>query len=886
MGEVYRARDTKLGRHVAIKILPESFNQDPERLARFEREAKTLASLNHANIAAIYGLEEAGTFRALVLELVDGPTLADRIARGPIPHEEALPLAKQITEALEAAHEHGIIHRDLKPANIKVRPDGTVKVLDFGLAKALQPEQGDQHMSASPTITLSAAASRMGIVLGTAAYMAPEQAKGKPVDRRADVWAFGAVLYEMLTGRRAFSGDDISDTLVSVLRDDPDWAALPPDTPASTRQTLKICLQKDVKRRVRDMSAIRLALDGAFETPALQAGPLAAPASKGAAWRQVLPWALASLVIGSVVAILLAPQFSTQLAPSISRFVITTPPDAPARPGIFNGVAISPDGSRIVYRTAAHEGDSPGVLYLRDVGRVEAEPLRGAQAAAGPFFSPDGEWVGYADVGDQTLKRMSVLGGTPLTICPLDGQMRGASWGPDDTIVFATAESRGLFRVTAAGGKPERLTAIDKAKGEVDHFWPEVLPDGKGVLFTAWYGAASRSRIAVLASGSGAITEIATVGSAPRFAPSGHVVYASAGRLHAVAFDSGALKAIGNPAPVVERIVFNAGGVGGASFGIARNGSLVYLSGEGQIVRPRTLVWLDRKGQEQAINVPPRAYVYARLSPDGAKVALDSRDEANDIWIWDLKRGTLQRLTIDPGMNRLPVWTPDGARVAFSAERDGIENIHWQSADGSGAPERISVGSGLEGPMSFAPDGKHLVFVTPHGAPYDLGLLSLDGKPEARLLVHTRASETNGEISPDGRWLAYESNESGRPEIYVRPFPKVEASLTQVSTGGGTRPLWSRTGRELFYYVAPDTIMAVPVQLGQDVTLGIPQVAVKGPYAVAVNAGRHYDVSADGQRFLLLKDVAQAGDARPAATEIHLVLNWLEELRKLAPNLK
>jgi serine/threonine-protein kinase len=883
MGEVYRGRDTKLGRDVAIKVLPEAFAREADRLARFEREARTLASLNHPNIAAIYGTEDIDGATALILELVEGPTLADRIAQAPLPLEDALQIANQIALALESAHEQNIIHRDLKPANVKVRPDGTVKVLDFGLAKALDIEVPDSNLSVSPTMSLTGVATRLGMVIGTAAYMAPEQAKGRRVDQRADVWAFGVVMYEMLTGRKPFSGEDISDTLVSVLRDEPDWSALPKEVPSSVRQALRVCFQKDPKRRVRDIAAIRLAMEGAFEIPGAPAATLAAPMpTRRFSWATAAA-IVAALGVGAAAALGAARWLRTGPAARMTHFVVTTPAEgAVAIPPGLSGIAISPDGSRIAYRSIQRgmsDGPLSGIVYLREVGHTEVTPIRGTEGMTGSFFfSPDGEWVGFAANSGSVLKRVSVHGGPAQEICKLDGAWRGGVWGDDGMIVFSTTNSKGLRRVPASGGEPQVLTKIDPANGETDHVLPVVLPHG-GVVFTAWNASVDRSRIVALAP-SGRIVELIRGGSSPQVSSTGHLLYYADGAVRAVRFDSSRLEVSGNAVPVIEGVA--AGTAGAANYAVASDGTVAYIAGDsGAFLGQRTLVWVDRQGRQEDIKIAPRAFTYARLSPDGTRVALDARDQQNDIWIFDLSRETLTRLTTDPGLNRGPVWSPDSTRVAFTAERDGLESIYWQKADGSGQLDRLSVGSSIQGPASFSPDGKRLVFITPLSAPYDLGFLDLEGERREHMLFTTKFNETNGALDPrSGRWLAYESNESGQAEVYLAPFPDVTASKKQVSTQGGTRPVWSKDGRELFYYVEPGTIMSVPVTLEPTLTLGKPTVVVKGSYAVAVNNGPHYDVSPDGKRFLLLKDAASTvGERR--APELHVIEHFDQQLKQV-----
>jgi eukaryotic-like serine/threonine-protein kinase len=887
MGEVYRALDTRLDREVAVKVLLASVASDPDRVARFQREARTLAVLQHPNVAGIYGVEAAGGAMALILELVEGPTLAEIITRqgtaGADPRgleiNEALQIARQIAEALEAAHEHGVVHRDLKPANIKVRPDGTVKVLDFGLAKVMAAPGPASASSQSPTVLPPPTMTGPGSVLGTAAYMSPEQANGRPTDTRTDIWAFGVVVFEMLAGQRPFPGATFSETVASVLKSEPDWQALPAAVPARLRQLLQHCLVKDAKRRLQAIGDARVQIEDliAGETDDLQAGARAVTAAR---WRHLLPWGVTALVLTALVAALLRrpPPAATDRP---SRFVITTPPDAPLRSSNQPGVTISPDGLRVVYRSARdEEGSATGRLFIRAIDQLQAAPLRGAEAAAGPVFSRDGEWIVFADNAANALKRISAAGGPAITICALNGSFRGATWGPGDMIVFATDRSKGLMRVPASGGTPERLTTAAADKGESDHFWPDMLPDGRAVLFASWNGSLQRSRIAAASIPGGQVTPLIE-GTGARFSPTGHLIIAAADRtLRAVGFDARRLQVIGSPVTVVDRV--GIGPYGGGNFAVSDVGSLVYSTEANAAVPPRTLAWVDRMGREEAIDLPVRAYTDVRLSPDGARVALGAWDEQNDIWIWDLVRRTLQRLTNDPDFNRVPVWTPDGARVASTADHGGLWNVYWQPSDGAGAMDRLDDGTQSRFPQSFSPDGRSLIFATPLNQPFDLGLLSIAART-ATMLLHSAASELNGEISPDGRWIAYQSDESGRFEVYVRPFPEVDTARRQVSTGGGTRPVWARSGRELFYYLAPDTIMAVPVRGGPDLALGTPQTAVKGRHAPAVYPTRHYDVSADGQRFLLLKDAPAPEGQKAPSPEIHLVLNWFEELKAKVP---
>ena len=766
MGQVFRARDTKLDRDVAIKILPEAVAHDSDRLARFQREAKTLASLNHPNIAAIYGLEESGGMTALVMELVEGEDLSQRIARGAIPLDEALPIAKQIAEALEAAHEQGVIHRDLKPANIKRRPDGTVKVLDFGLAKALAPTAMSPSVSQSPTITSPAMMTGVGMLLGTAAYMSPEQARGKPVDKRSDIWAFGCVLYEMLTGRRAFEDEDISLTLSKILRLDPDLDALPGDTPASVRQTLRLCLQKDPKQRVQGMGDVRLALEGAFQAPAQPSGQTTGVVHLRM-WQRPAPAALILTMVALASGVLVwAVLRSDAPLSQVARIEISLPPsDTLAPANTDHDLAISREGQHVVYRAARAGGI---FLAVRPVNDLEARQLPGTDGAnrAGPFFSPDGAWVGFSDESDGTLKRVSTLGGPPVRIC-LTGAgsagIDGASWGDDGTIVFARGNIGGLWRVSASGGEPQELTKLEPKENH--HAWPEILPSGRAVLFTILSGGIQSAQVAVFDLETGQHRVLIPSGTYPRYVSTGHLVYVVGGTLYATRFDLRRLEVTGPAVPVLEGVLVK--GTGAADFAVAQNGSLVYHLGSGASVVRRTLVWVDRTGREEPLPAPAHPYVLPRISPDGTRVAVLIRDQVSDIWIWEFAQRTLTRLTLDAAVDFAPLWVADGRRVIFASSRAGGSNLYWRAADGTSEVERLTESPNGQFPDTITPDGKHVLFredtTTETGS--DISAVSLQTPRTVQPIVRTMFNDRNPQVSPDGRWLAYDSNESGREEI-------------------------------------------------------------------------------------------------------------------------
>ena len=884
MGDVYRAHDLQLRRDVALKLLPVSFTADPDRVARFEREARLLAALNHPHIAAIYGFEQrtdvvsgfSRTTQALVLELVEGPTLAERVAKGALPIKEALEIARQIAEALEAAHEKGIIHRDLKPANIKVTADGTVKVLDFGLAKALAADGSGAGALQSPAVTVEG--TREGVIVGTPAYMSPEQARGQAIVKRTDIWAFGCVLYEMLTARPAFPGDTLSDTISAVLDREPDWRVLPAGIPPVIRKLLRRCLAKERKERLPDIAIARMEISEVLAAPGptMDTQPVSVPPMH--LWQRPAP--LVAAVLVAAVATGFAVWALTRPAPppQVVRFTITPSGTTAFTSGGGNGspLAISPDGRRLAYRGLGGQQIFVRALdEFQTTALLEPTALRGASSGAdGLFFSPDGQWIGFFDGG--TIKKVAVTGGRPVMVTPISGANTGASWNGDDTIIFATSDpTSGLLRATAAGGEPEVLTTPRPTQMEHDHWWPEALPGGQAILFTITSSAAPDNwQIAVLDLTTHEQKILVRGGHHARYVASGHLVYGVAGTMRAVAFDLNRLEVVGAPAPVLGRV--NTSGNGGIQMSISRDGTLVYAPG-GLQAATKTLAWIDRQGREESLNAPPQNYTYPRLSPDGTRVALDVGGgiAGRDIWIWDLARETLTRLTFDPQPDTHPVWTPDGKRMVFSSMRQGPRNLFWQAADGSGAVERLTESPNEHFATAFSPDAKQLVLreeTATSGA--DVMALALDGTRTIRPLVTTTFNELNGEVSPDGRWLAYDSNESGRAEIYVRPFPDVDRGRWQVSTGGGAWPLWARSGKELFYMELSGAVMSVAVDGGSTFRVGNPTRLFEGGTTAP---GRTYDVSADGQRFLVIKEGGRAD-----GTAI-VVQNWGEELKRLVP---
>ena len=864
MGEVYEAHDSKLGRDVAIKVLPEQFAREQERLARFQREAKLLASLNHPNIATIHGLEQSEGTHYLVMELVPGDTLRERITRdGALPIEEALTIAKQIAEALEAAHnsEKGIIHRDLKPANVKVTPEGRVKVLDFGLAKAFAPERPTEDMSNSPT--LSAAPTMQGVIMGTAAYMSPEQARGKAVTKATDIFAFGAVLYEMLTGKQTFQGEDVGDILATVVKTEPDWSRLPESTPPAIRTLLRRCLRKERHQRLSDAGAVRIEIEEALASPA--AAPAAA-ASAANRWRQFLPWA-AAVVLSVVTGLAVWTLRPTPAPRTVTRTVINLPPgdllaglDRPA-------VAISLDGRQLAY--VATRG-SVQQLYLRPMDGLEARPIAGTEGAYNPFFSPDGQWLGFFAGG--SLKKILVSGGAALNLGAVTAAPRGASWGSQGAIVFTPTLAAPLQQVLDAGGASQPLTRLET--GETTHRWPEFLPGGQAVLFAAGASAAT-SQVAVYSASTGERRTLVPSGTHPRYAPSGHLIYVQQGTLMAVPFDAARLEVTGTPVPVVEGVLQSAAN-GIAQYAISADGSLVYIPG-GIEATQRKIVWVDRKGIEQPLPAQARAYRFPRLSPDGQRVAVTIEESESHNWLYDLRRDTLTRLTFEGSINLMGAWTPDGKRIAFDSNRAGPQNLFWQAADGSGATERLNTSEFLSVPNSWSPDGQALAFIEIRpDTGNDINVLTLSDH-KVQPFLRTRFIEGAPSFSPDGRWMVYISDESGRREVYVQPYPG-PGGKWQISTEGGTEPVWNRNGRELFFR-SGDKMMAVDITTQPAFSAGKPRMLFEAPYVPTAATFPNYDVSPDGQRFLMLKP----GEQAQTATQINVVLNWSEELKRRVP---
>ena len=881
MGEVYKATDTRLDRTVAIKVLPEHVAADPDLKQRFEREARTVAALNHPHICTLFDIGREGETDFLVMEYLDGETVAQRLEKGALPLDQALQIAIEIADALDKAHRQGIVHRDLKPGNIMLTKAGA-KLLDFGLAKLRKPGTVDATgFSAAATQTEPLTA--RGMILGTLPYMAPEQVQGKDTDARTDLFAFGAIVYEMVTGRRVFTGDNQASLIAAILETQPPpLSTLDPVTPPALDHLVMRCLAKDADDRWQTARDLHEQLAWIRTGGSEPGGDGLASGVAQSAYRRTLLWALTTLVVGSVVtgAVVWTARPVTPAHPA--RFVMATPPDGPVCAGTgCDGLAlaISPDGRLIVYQVRESADAANWQLWVRQLDQLEATPIRGTEGAVTPFFSPDGEWLAFRDARDDTLKRVPVLGGSPVTIAAFDADARSLSWGSDDSIVFSNrgqTRGAGLSRVPAVGGEPVVLTTPDPEQGETDHWWPQALPGGETVLFTAWAGSDAASRIAAVSVETGDVTYLDLRGTHPQFTPTGHLVYGVNGTLWAAGFDPNRLEVTSSPVPVVENVTVQESGT--ANFGFAATGSLVYLSDEEGGGIARTLVWVDRQGREEPLGLPPQQYEFPRVSPDGARVAVSVIGEENlDVWVWDVARGGLSRITTDPANDGPdPAWTPDSKKVVFQSDRNGALGLFWRAADGTGDVERLMTMEDVNTirPTSLSPDGAHLLFHTLSAETnWDIGMLSIgEGRPT--MLVQSDATEYDGEISPDGSWIAYTSDEAGAADIYVRRFPDL-SERHRISTEGGRGPVWSSDGQEIVFrrFGGGAQMMAVAVTTEPTFTIGTPEVLFEEPYYRS--GGRHYDLAPDG-RLLMIKE-------HSATKNIHVVFNWFEELKRLVP---
>ena len=865
MGEVWKARDTKLGRDVALKSLPAEFTSNAARLARLEREATLLASLSHPNIASIHGLEEEHGAHVLVLELIDGGTLADRLSRGPVAVEQSLRIALQIAEALEAAHERGVIHRDLKPANIAITPDGRVKVLDFGLAKALVAAGGD-----APTVT--ALSTEIGSVIGTPAYMSPEQARGEVAGRQADIWALGAMLYEMLTGMSPFARDTTAETLARVLEAQPDWNLLPRTTPANARHLLRRSLEKDSKRRLQHSGDVRIELEDAIAT--LASGPqtvLVAPAERRSRVLRLTALAAGLTLIGFLAGFAawsIAGRSGPRTAAEPVRLSIPSVGNTAFAPLGAQHLALSPDGTFVAYA-------AQGGLSIRRMS--DQEPARTDAPAINPVFSPDGEWVAFHSLPGG-LSKMPRAGGVATRLAEYNERPVGATWGSEGTIVFATTS--GLYRVAASGGPVSPLLRPDAEKGERLYAWPAFLGDSRIVLFTIVpVDARAAPTIAWLDLDSLETQVLPLNGSSARFVPTGHLVYAAGPVLMAVGFDLASRTTRGQPVEIRGVRLATAADNGAAELAVSAAGTLAFIEPSGQPRVMTSLTWVDRAGTEEPLPLQPGEFFYPRVSPDGTRIAVDVRVMGNrDVWIWDLRRSTLARLTDGPSEDMLALWAPDSRRIFFASDRAGNIDVYSQPADGSTQARVELATANAEFPNSFTPDGSAIVLNENFN---DIGLFNL-GRSEAEPLLRRESNDWLAALSPDGRWLAYESNESGpQMEIFVRPFPDVTSGREKLSIDGGRYPLWGPAGtNEIFYVDLDGGMTAVSVETSPALRIGSARKLFDTAKPPPGTSGRAYDVSPLDGRFILTKSVTPLGEQTP---NISIVLNWFTELEAQLP---
>ena len=860
MGTVYRAHDLRLGRDVAIKIVRPELAANPDRIARFDREARLLASLSHPNIATVHGLEHAGDDRFLILELVPGMTLAQRLREGDLPVRESLTHALQMAAGIASAHDQGIIHRDLKPANIKITPAGTIKILDFGLAKALAVDSAVQAIAVSSTLTSGGTGE--GVILGTAAYMSPEQARGKDVDKRTDVWAFGCVLYDMLTGRAAFAGDTLSDTIAAILTREPDWSRLPADVPEPVRRLLRRCLQKDLNRRLRDMGDARIELEDALGSSSDDRQRSDSVIASGAAPDARTSRTRAPLVAAAVfaAAVLGAAAYAALLdndAPrprAAAQFLITLPGNERLVGLDFPSIALAPADTHIVY--SATRGGSPR-LVVRALASLEAQPLAGTEGALGPFFSPDGNWIAFFASGK--LKKVPLAGGPVREIADAEIGFGGV-WAPDNTIIFAPNNASALMRVSADGGATEPVTTLDTGRGEFSHRWPELLPDGKTILFTSGSdGSWDDAEIVAQRIGSAERRTLVHGGSSPRYAATGHVLYVRGNVLYALPVDPKSLQPIGEVLTGQVEVMQSIDGA--AQVAVSSAGTLLYVPASAG-ASMRTLAWVDRSGGLQPLAAPPRAYASPRLSRDDRTIAVTIGSDRTEVWAYDVAGTRFEQVTFSGGSS--PEWG-SGRRLVFAASRGGPPNIFAKASETAGVEERMTNASSPHVPHAVTADGG-VVFVQNDAGGRDISVVGPDHSVQP--LLATSANEYSPALSPDGEWLAYVSDRSGSPEVYVGPFADPSRAV-QVSTAGGSEPRWRRDGGELYFRTGP-SMMAAAVRTRPALAVQAPRELFSGPYEADASGRPAYDVSLDGSRFLMVRPP----DVAPPGRELRIMLGW------------
>ena len=867
MGEVYRAKDTRLGRTVAIKILPAQFSADPVRKQRFEREAKTISSLNHPHICVLYDVGHQDGTDYLVMECLEGETLATRLEKGRLPLEQVLKYGAQIADALDKAHRSGLVHRDLKPSNIMLTPSGA-KLLDFGLAKPVAPVlTGATLTGATPHSPMT----EEGTIVGTFQYMSPEQVEGKELDGRSDIFSLGAVVYEMVTGKEAFCGKSHLSVASAILEKEPDpITSAKPLTPPALNHAIRKCLEKLPDERWQSASDLASELRWVTESGSQLWATSTAPAKEiGARWRTGTLWSALALLLATVIGLVV---WHAKPAPPrpVSRAVITLPPGQKLAGLDQAALALSPDGTQLAY--VAVQGGTQQI-YLRAMDSLEARPVPGTEGAVNPFFSPDSQWLGF--FAGQKLKKISVSGGTSVSLSDA-AQSFGASWGSLGTIAFSPLQVSTIQQVSEAGGLPQPLTKFEK--GEISHRRPGFMPDGKALLFASGPNTFNwnTGQIVVQRVGTAERRILMKGVIHPNYAPSGHLLYVQGGNLMAAPFDPERLSITGAAVPVVEGLLHSITS-GAAQYTISDTGTLVYISGT-TYSDQRKLVWVNRRGEEQPLAAPARAYVFPRLSTNGKQVGVAITEQESQVWLYDLSRETLTRFTFDGTLNLNTVWTPDGKRIAFQSNKDGPPNVYWQYADGSGGLERLTSSEFVHFPVSMSPDGQFLAYgeINPTTG-YDLWVLRLKDR-QTQPFLRTPFTESIPQFSSDGHWLAYVSNESGRYEIYVQPYPG-PGGKWQISTEGGTEPVWNPDGRELFYRDGRK-MMSVEVSTQTGFTTGKPRMLFEGPYLPSPATTPNYDVSHDGQHFLMLKS-SNTGDE--AATQINVVFNWFEELKHRVP---